>query len=442
MQNSRYLRTIPLEQHSPLIHFQAGQAAATLRATEVKARLDRFIHQDLREVDHTLYQAYLRLKDDLKQPLIPDATQKKPGASAYRMHISGEAESWYIPVALMARRQQEPTLKAMNARFPQAQGRMTILQRTPYFANADKIKDEKWDEVRVAVMYKDVNLKLTSPFPKLLDFLEKVVPHVLARHNFGTRNNKGFGCFLPASEPHAVLRQIAHTWFDFDTKPGNQVSTFQSLFEYVNLLYSSLRSGINRPDRNGNTIFYFKSMLFLYFRDLGIQWDKKTIKQTYFNRIDQDHLYAHDLGNDPDYPLSFTHTEKKLVRDLLGLASSQTWGRDYRNAIIEKSHVGSEIARAKSPLWFKPVRSRDRKKITVYLGSFPLAQEYLGEEFSIANGRENRLKLSLPENFNIKKFLHFAFNQPLEAHVDAHFHDEKEFDHLMNMYSQLKNNFQ
>ncbi|MEZ4966906.1 MAG: hypothetical protein R2791_16805 [Saprospiraceae bacterium] len=32
-----------LKQHTPLIHFQHDQAGATLRATEVKARLDAFV---------------------------------------------------------------------------------------------------------------------------------------------------------------------------------------------------------------------------------------------------------------------------------------------------------------------------------------------------------------------------------------------------------------
>jgi hypothetical protein len=35
--------TITLKQHTPLIHFQHSQKGATLRATEVKPKLDRFV---------------------------------------------------------------------------------------------------------------------------------------------------------------------------------------------------------------------------------------------------------------------------------------------------------------------------------------------------------------------------------------------------------------
>ena len=35
--------TVTLKQHTPLIHFQPGQCGATLRASEVKPKLDKFI---------------------------------------------------------------------------------------------------------------------------------------------------------------------------------------------------------------------------------------------------------------------------------------------------------------------------------------------------------------------------------------------------------------
>ena len=40
-----YKLAFTLKQHTPLIHFQHDQEGATLRATEVKPKLDRFIYQ-------------------------------------------------------------------------------------------------------------------------------------------------------------------------------------------------------------------------------------------------------------------------------------------------------------------------------------------------------------------------------------------------------------
>jgi len=41
-----------LEIKSPIIHFQHDQAGATLRATEVKPKLDRFILEKMGEDDY------------------------------------------------------------------------------------------------------------------------------------------------------------------------------------------------------------------------------------------------------------------------------------------------------------------------------------------------------------------------------------------------------
>jgi hypothetical protein len=42
-----YKLKFTLKQHTPLIHFQHDQAGATLRATEVKPKLDQFIIEKL-----------------------------------------------------------------------------------------------------------------------------------------------------------------------------------------------------------------------------------------------------------------------------------------------------------------------------------------------------------------------------------------------------------
>lgn len=44
-----YKLPIKLKQHTPIIHFQHKQVGATLRATEVKPKLDRFLLEKLGE---------------------------------------------------------------------------------------------------------------------------------------------------------------------------------------------------------------------------------------------------------------------------------------------------------------------------------------------------------------------------------------------------------
>jgi len=40
---SKFKVEFTLKQHTPMIHFQADQSGATLRATELKPKLDRFL---------------------------------------------------------------------------------------------------------------------------------------------------------------------------------------------------------------------------------------------------------------------------------------------------------------------------------------------------------------------------------------------------------------
>jgi hypothetical protein len=53
---------VRLKQHTPMIHFQHDQAGATLRATEVKPKLDRYVrkHLNAKKDDRLRYQAHIR----------------------------------------------------------------------------------------------------------------------------------------------------------------------------------------------------------------------------------------------------------------------------------------------------------------------------------------------------------------------------------------------
>ena len=44
---SKYKLSFTLRQHTPMIHFQADQPGATLRATELKPKLDKFLIEKL-----------------------------------------------------------------------------------------------------------------------------------------------------------------------------------------------------------------------------------------------------------------------------------------------------------------------------------------------------------------------------------------------------------
>ena len=51
--------TVKLKQHTPLIHFQAEQDGATLRATELKPKLDKFLVEHVFNYDFKEYEKFL-----------------------------------------------------------------------------------------------------------------------------------------------------------------------------------------------------------------------------------------------------------------------------------------------------------------------------------------------------------------------------------------------
>lgn len=57
--DSQYIKMFTLTQQTPLIHFQHKQIGATLRATEVKPKLDRFLIKCLENAGEELSLAWL-----------------------------------------------------------------------------------------------------------------------------------------------------------------------------------------------------------------------------------------------------------------------------------------------------------------------------------------------------------------------------------------------
>ena len=55
-----------LKQHTPIIHFQSEQAGATLRATELKPKFDRFLKQYAFNNDFETYKSFLIGYDENK----------------------------------------------------------------------------------------------------------------------------------------------------------------------------------------------------------------------------------------------------------------------------------------------------------------------------------------------------------------------------------------
>ena len=99
---SKFKLEIKLKQQTPMLHFQHDQDGATLRATEVKPKLDRFIIK------------FGEIKDEWK---LPKSDEKAEPALNYKMKITADSgeipeKSNAIQVNLNKARPENPICKS------------------------------------------------------------------------------------------------------------------------------------------------------------------------------------------------------------------------------------------------------------------------------------------------------------------------------------------
>jgi hypothetical protein len=319
-----YKLEFTLKQHTPIIHFQHDQDGATLRATEVKPKLDRFLIEKLKlteiktiegkekEVPKTEFESYFI--NGGKQHLALD----------YKMRIICDEKDidktiLDIPYPCFFAAMGEEYLKSPKA---------LSFSKTPI-----KVIIQSFNDI-------------------LLEHVNKNVCAFFAFTNFGTRQSKGFGSYYPLDLDGKIDFQVAiNSQFKFETKQINDKNAlkdrFQYLFEDIDLFYKILKSGYNFPDHPkidgkinyeeyGSNRTYYRAFFSIYMNEKGIGNEKRFIKENFFRR---------------DVRLAKDGVQKRFIRAQLGLPDNYEFrGKDRRGKIEIKS---SDVERFKSPLTFK-----------------------------------------------------------------------------------------
>jgi len=415
--------TIQLRQHTPLIHFQHDQTGATLRATEVKPKLDRFI---LIQLGGGNYQTGLE-KAKKNKWLIGDTT-----ALDYKLRF-------FIS--------EEPVISEIN---DVKTDRNTGIERTKqrkedgriikdlnsyplYFGNLDKDIDDNSEYKRFSFLNESFAMELFTFTQSLKDYIETKIEltSFFVQNNFGSRQSKGFGSFYIDKSDKRYKNPVAKYFFTIDV---SRKSNWLDLFNTLDLFYKSLRSGINLKNRDKTTLFYFKSLLFLYFKSKNIQWDKKSIKERFFNSQLKQQITDHHNSD----ILTFSSPEQRLIKDLLGLSTNESW-RSY-SATVTKTN--NNIDRFKSPITFKPLRISD-SQFKVYLCFESINLDFLNKSFNIEVGNRGTLPLLTPADFSVDVFFQWILkveNFDIQNHVASSFHNHNNFRILDKIYQQLRKN--
>jgi hypothetical protein len=371
-----YKLEVTLKQHTPLIHFQHDQEGATLRASEVKSKLDKFIKVKLKDLSPDVFQKYQFLIDK-----IPD--EQNNVNSPYKLSIRLSDESAidkYVIGSFIPRYKMDDYRR---------QG-LRILDKTPYFADNKPIKDgfKEEDGHKLGLLPREGNhLVLTFRFwtTEWKCFLQSVIPLFFSVTNFGTRQDKGFGCFLPIDitrqEMENSLSKFSHNALYRSTNFFDMAGAFSE----IDKIYKTLKSGGQRTE----------SELRRYFNNLRpmIEWEKPAIQEK-IEEISRQKLRINSKTN-----------KRLFVRAVLGLPEIYEYPKNSMKVQVKSKNEG--IERYASPLSFKVIDGY------IYLYVTQAKSGITGKSFGFEfndDGRNNGEKLSLvtPDNFNVVDFLNGA----------------------------------
>lgn len=413
---NKFKLSIELKQHTPLIHFQHEQTGATLRATEVKPTFDRFILSRLgrsgeyEDEGRACYQKSAQGRTLSDFDSLSSAEKGKWKAEALHWFIgNGEQDALNYKMRIEAGGLREEFLIASSLNtenLTNTPAQVTIISQSPYFAQEKEnssivkkidsvtrdFKTELWDKLKMkGVMHEKVSVEIFSLHDKLLKRIEKEVEAFFVCHNFGTRQNKGFGSFTVQSingcSRHRenydafIAREYDFIYKRNNCRPASQwvngrMDFDNRLFSQIKSDYQLLKAGLNFPK-------YKKSLLFCYCVTCckgNPRWEKRRFKQVLQPYVPNGHRIFPDLngplarlncrlkggapvndekGNrswlpDPSFNYSF-------VRALLGVAEQYEFlcdsGSDGKKEIKAVVKVQSDegIERFQSPLLFKVI---------------------------------------------------------------------------------------
>lgn len=479
-----YKLEFELEQHTPIIHFQARDAGATLRASEVKPKLDKFILTQIgkRFVKKT---ASTTEEDVIKQGIayfqgidaeacrVYEEEKKKgnkyaklelclipgqEGALNYKLSfkLSPDAKvQYFLPMSSKPNdfaRLEDIACEKLGMQ------EIEILPLTSYFANEDKAKlkpnikeddtsdeikqkrrifEENWKKAQLAVFVKSP-IKGTIHFQnaKLKKVVDNLISNFFMLHNFGARQSKGFGSFIMSQRDGKEVEDY------FDTGCACYGYSFyipaktpQEALRKINYFYRSLRSGFNEY-RGKNEIFYAKSGMHFYVTKHNFEWDKRSIKRMLFDR-------------DKDLEEKMKKERLFAFRDLLGLSSNERW-QSYMTTITKecRNKNGEKFDRIKSPIQFKPI-CYSKYDYIVFFDLFPEKSgipQLKGGKVVVKSSRHKGavLELKIQEDIDLCSVFNEIFSElNFESQVGEYdsLTDAKEiFETMKDIYEQLNKN--
>lgn len=344
---------VALCQHTPIIHFKHDQAGATLRATEVKPKLDRFILERLGGGDYA--EGCVEAKK--KGWLIGDGEQR---ALNYQLHIRAEGTPEKYVIASV------PLHKSAHL-FPGKK----MLGNAPFFASNEPIRKGRPEdpEMRFGQMHTGkICAIFTVRFPELKAKIEECFPKLLVKENFGLRQSKGFGCFLPEDMKRNDFEDIIKELFRV-TSYYKGFDTLEDAFKGLDREYKVLKAGLAQDPSQLNAYAVKRK---------GVEWEKEVVKEALVKGRGRN--VKTDMRDDPKDKRG--QRRVKYLRALLGVAELYEFPKENSTKVKIK---GEKIERFRSPILFKIFKESGRGRFWVYLIPGKVSEFIYDQVFTFSN---------------------------------------------------------
>ena len=297
-----FQRIYTLIAQTPMLHFQHDQKGATLRATEVKPKLDRYLLQcaaDEKIAKDTLNFWYMK-GDSADQK--DDKEAKVHKALRYQMKIERKGH-------------------------PEDSG-ITLDDCKFYFGN-------QGDGDKKELVFNNCKLEIICFIPELMEFIDKHIADFFVLHNFGTRQTKGFGGFCIKDQTdeaiEAAVKNTGKLYF-YATVPNDDRSSVKNRFNHALTVYSVMKNGLNMTRYNENNGKYrFPKR---YIKGFAMRPYLDKMNKTY--KIGSDKAFikskVHSPSSDDRYDaMDRDYRGYTFIRALLGLAEQYEFRDRYRN---------------------------------------------------------------------------------------------------------------
>ncbi|GAB4499706.1 MAG: hypothetical protein OHK0019_37190 [Saprospiraceae bacterium] len=363
-----------LKQHTPILHFQHDQPGATLRATEVKPKLDKFILETFQNI----FPESAALHKTAIAKIQSAFNDKMP--SLYKIRITQEPDKntdYYYFESNIKSSERETVPQVLQNQFDRPT--LKVVFPSPFFANADKREKGKWDEIRLGVFfYGDIFIQIRTWDDDIHKLLKEAVPLLFCVENFGMRQSKGFGSFSEKSVSIYKFEEVAQAAFVFTAKTKAPESQ-PHIFRTIDNVYKTLR--YNNQEK------YSALEKFL---------EGKARLEKY--KITQEVVFEEPYTEDKNEPVRF-------IRSVLGLPGLHDYPNLRDKPKVNIRDVAGEVERYKSPIMFKIFESN------LYLLATSVNEKMLqNREFIFYVGEnpdktKRKVKIPTLKSFSIKTFL-------------------------------------